>query len=191
MFANGFDTVEEIVFSTPGDGPSLVAAPGEGTLDSVITFTAQAGNSNAFSGLDDSIFIGPFNQSGRILTIRESYCLGATSITSCPAGQSGTLVSVQDGVHINSAFTTFAPTFNLITVQLDVTVRNDGEEPFGPSELPVFLHEADPPPQGEGAAAAPEPSELILIGTGFTLLGLVRFGKRKKRGGRGRETAAF
>jgi len=180
MFARGTSPVDQITFLTPGPGPTWVVPPGDGssgsgpTLESVITFTAQAGEFNFFTGFDDLLFIGPNNRGGGALTITESYCLGATSLTSCPSGQFGSVQTVQDGLNISSGSVRFAPV-NLIAIQVDVTIHNLTDQPFGLSRVPISLHEI----QGDGwpvsgLDAAPEPSGVLLIGTGLGLIGFAR-----------------
>jgi len=173
VFATGSDTIDTIFFEAPGPGPTWVVPPDSGILDSTITFTARlTGKSLFFTGLSDLLFIGPNNQGGGSVTITERYCLGAMSLSSCPAGQSGTLTTVQNGFDIHTASVNFDQPFNRITVQADITVDNLGSRPFGLSQVPIELF-VDPP-----AAGAPEPAAYLLIGSALAAIGVVRRRKR-------------
>jgi hypothetical protein len=175
IFATGADSGFTVAFTAPGPGPSFVVPPGGETLDWIITFTAQASGSNYFSGLDDGLALGPDNVSGGSLTIDESYCLGQASLANCPASQSGSLQTMQNGPSIITSNAIFAPLYNLITVQLEVVDQNLTSMDFGPPEVITSLYETDPPSQ---SAAAPEPSALLMIGAGLSLIGVGRLGRK-------------
>jgi len=179
VYAFGAGSGVDIVFSAAGPGPTWVVPPGTTTLDSLIGFTANSDTTNLFNMLDAALYIGPDNQSGGELTLSGNYCLGETTLAGCPAGQSGGFTETQNGEMISTASASLVPLYNLITVQLDIRIRNQTTQPFGLTELPVDLGEVDPP-----ANPVPEPSLYGLIGIALLLIGIVS--GRGRRGARAR-----
>jgi hypothetical protein len=177
VFLNGQGVFpfQQIVFTTPGPGPSWVVGPGAGTLDTIISFSAQTDPTQFFSALVDPIFIGPTNQSGGSLTVTESYCLGQATLSSCPTGQSGSIQAFQNGVNIDSPFVNLPSGFSQIAIQLEVRVDNLTDGSFGPTRVPLFFEEgqSDLSPLTTDAVA-PEPSVTMLIVPALALICLVR-----------------
>jgi hypothetical protein len=164
MFGAGSSPTVDAYFNTPGPGAtwSVIGNP-IGQLDSILSYTATT--TNEFTGLAIPLIGADFSGTGSTFTITETYCLGQTSVSACPVGQSGSFEVEVAGssLFFNTGPVTFAPTFNMVAIQEEIVMQNG----YTLITLPNEFDESGP-------AGAPEPSTVALLGTALAGLFLFR-----------------
>jgi hypothetical protein len=152
LYAGG---TTDVYFNTPGAGPTWTVTNSGDQLDEVLAYTATT--TGVFTTIGIPLTTSDFSGSGTFFTITLNYCVGQSTVTSCPAGQAGSFEVEVAGPSIvfNTGPNTLPSGYNMIAVSEELVMQNG----YTLSTLP-----------NEFGEMSPEPSTIILLGAGLVAI---------------------
>jgi hypothetical protein len=153
-----------------GNPNSPWAVPGDNTggeLDSVLTYYVTS--TTDLTGLS----FGALNVTGNgLVSIVESYCLGASTTAGCTPGNGGSISAVIFGGSIlsESPAASFGPGFQMVAISEEIILPNSNGSP---TSLDLFGNTFD-------EFQAPEPATFLLLGSGLAGVAFLRRRQRRR-----------